>query len=86
MYKGITRDELLGSIQYNPKSQSKFTFQNGPYTEAFENGGWIFFDEIFLAPPEILQIIEALLDSGILVINKNGTTCYIRMHNDFFWL
>lgn len=78
-----TRDDIIGSICYND-DENKFIFQPGPFTEAFKKGYWILLDELSLAPPSVLQSIEAALDSGRLTVQEIGGTREINMNENFF--
>lgn len=78
-----SRDDLIGSIIFDEK-ENRFKFKPGPFTEAFEKGYWLLIDELSLAPPSVLQAIEAALDSRRLTVQMIGETKEIEMHKDFF--
>jgi midasin (ATPase involved in ribosome maturation) len=48
--------------------QISFAFVEGELVQAVRNGDWLLFDEINLAPAELLESISGLLDSGSLSI------------------
>lgn len=80
-----TTDELIGRISKNTDSWSGFSFIKGKYTEAFENGHCLILDEINLAHENVLQCIEASLDSQTLSLNISGNqkNHVIEMHPNF---
>ena len=58
-----------------------FRFVPGPLVKAVENGDWILLDEINLAPPDVLRILNGLLENQTVVIPETGQV--IKMHSEF---
>ncbi|DBA04889.1 TPA: hypothetical protein N0F65_006891 [Lagenidium giganteum] len=54
--------EYLGS--YVSDSNGKLTFKEGVLVEAVRNGWWIILDELNLAPSEVLEALNRLLDDN----------------------
>lgn len=56
-------ESLLGfkTIEYTDGKQ-EITFIDGPVVKAMKNGGMLYIDEINMAKPEVLPILNALLD------------------------
>jgi midasin len=55
--------DYIGS--YVPDSKSgKLVFQEGLLIEAVRNGYWIILDELNLAPSEVLEALNRLLDDN----------------------
>ena len=62
--ESTTKEQLFGS--YIPKvidGKRSFQWTDGSVVRALRNGNWIIFDEINLAPPEVLEEITHLLIS-----------------------
>lgn len=80
-----TTDELIGRVSKNTDSWSGFSFNKGRYTEAFEKGYCLILDEINLAHENVLQCIEASLDSQTLSLDISGNheSQIIQMHPNF---
>ena len=79
-----TIEDLIGRISKDTDSWGGFSFTNGPYTEAFMNGNCLILDEINLAYENVLQCIEASLDSGKLFLEISGSeTKVIHKHPNF---
>ncbi|KAK8883163.1 hypothetical protein M9Y10_045811 [Tritrichomonas musculus] len=78
-----TKDDFIGSIIFD-EERGEFRFKEGLFTDAFENGYWLLIDEITLAPYQVLQALEAALDSRRLTVQRMGETVEIEMHKDFF--
>ena len=79
-----TIGDLMGKLIGNTKTNSKISFSDGPFKDAFVNGKCLRLDEINLASESILQCIEQSLDSKILSIELNG--CLFKeykMHENF---
>ncbi|EAY22716.1 hypothetical protein TVAG_476450 [Trichomonas vaginalis G3] len=78
-------EQLLGRVTLDSTGNEVTKFEEGPYTKAFRTGGSLIIDEINLAPPDVLQCIEASLDSGSLELNSVGqnTDKSIKRHPDF---
>jgi midasin len=54
--------EYIGS--YIPDKDGKLKFQEGALVEAVRNGYWVILDELNLAPSEILEALNRLLDDN----------------------
>lgn len=54
--------EYVGS--YVPDSKGKLVFQEGLLVEAVRNGYWVILDELNLAPSEVLEALNRLLDDN----------------------
>ena len=76
-----TIDQLIG---YPTIENSKLTFHFGPFADAFINGKSLILDEFNLAHEDVLQCIEAALDSKFLYIDDpmQGNRKY-AMHLSF---
>ncbi|XP_043707635.1 midasin [Telopea speciosissima] len=62
-----------------------FSFVEGAFVTALRKGHWILFDEVNLAPPEMLQRIIGVLegDQGSICLTERGDVNYIDRHPDF---
>ena len=58
-----------------------FKFIEGPLVTAVRTGDWIFLDEINLAPPAVLRLLNGLLENGKIVIPETGEQ--IKVHSGF---
>ena len=65
-------DDLIAKYVSDQKSFVGLTVKNGPYVDAYINGKIILFDEINLAPVNVLQCIQQSLDNGFLSVETNG--------------
>lgn len=78
---GTTADELVGKILLNEKGT---IWVDGVLTEAMRNGEWILFDEINAALPEVLFVLQSVLDDdGYLVLTEKDDKEIVRKHPDF---
>jgi MoxR-like ATPase len=69
-----TLDQLLGSIvPCMVGGQRTFTWQDGKLLTALKAGKWLLFDELNLAPPEVLEALLPLLRRGAEVFAVPGT-------------
>ena len=64
--------DLMGRTISDKSSYGHFTFEEGPFVIAFSQGYPIILDEINLAKSEVLQSIEAALDSDVIQIPIQG--------------
>ena len=55
-------EEYIGS--YIPDAKGKLVFQEGLLVEAVRNGYWVILDELNLAPSEVLEALNRLLDDN----------------------
>lgn len=88
MSSHITVDDLFGRVALKTKDEVEgFIFVPQPFTIAFETGSWLLLDELNLAPDNVLQSIEAAIDSGQLhLIDSSSSTNHnrvISMHPSF---
>jgi MoxR-like ATPase len=73
-------EEYIGSYTTNTKGQ--FYFQEGFLVKAVKEGSWIILDEINLAPSEVLEALNRLLDDNReLYISESNTV--IKAHPNF---
>ncbi|XP_059643593.1 midasin [Cornus florida] len=72
--------EYLGS--YVTDASGKLVFQEGVLVKAVRNGYWIVLDELNLAPSDVLEALNRLLDDNreLFVPELNET---VRAHRDF---
>ncbi|KAG0044860.1 AAA ATPase midasin [Gryganskiella cystojenkinii] len=72
--------EYIGT--YISNSEGQLVFQEGVLVEALRNGYWIVLDELNLAPSDVLEALNRLLDDNReLVIPETGEI--VRPHPDF---
>ncbi|KAF9586477.1 AAA ATPase midasin [Lunasporangiospora selenospora] len=72
--------EYIGT--YISNSDGQLVFQEGVLVEALKNGWWIVLDELNLAPSDVLEALNRLLDDNReLVIPETGEI--VRPHPDF---
>ncbi|KAH0482225.1 MAG: uncharacterized protein KVP18_001115 [Porospora cf. gigantea A] len=57
-------------------------FEEGPLVKAARNGDWIVLDELNLAPSEVLESLNRLLDDNRELVVP-GTGAIVRAHDDF---
>jgi midasin len=73
--------EYMGSYVSDPKT-GKLVFQDGALVEAVKNGYWVVLDELNLAPSEVLEALNRLLDDNReLFIPETQET--VKPHPDF---
>ncbi|KAF9915434.1 AAA ATPase midasin [Lobosporangium transversale] len=72
--------EYIGT--YISNSEGQLVFQEGVLVEALKNGYWIVLDELNLAPSDVLEALNRLLDDNReLVIPETGEI--VKPHQDF---
>uniref|UniRef100_A0A914WN69 Midasin n=1 Tax=Plectus sambesii TaxID=2011161 RepID=A0A914WN69_9BILA len=75
--------EYIGS--YAADSNQRLVFVEGPLIEAMRKGYWVILDELNLAPPDVLEALNRLLDDNReLFITETNTT--VRAHPRFVLL
>lgn len=78
---GTTADELVGRLLINDKGTY---WVDGVLTEAMRNGEWIVLDEINAALPEVLFVLQSVLDDdGYLVLNEKDDKEIVHKHPNF---
>jgi cobaltochelatase CobS len=78
---GTTADELVGRMLINDKGTY---WVDGVLTEAMRTGDWIVFDEINAALPEVLFVLQSVMDDdGYLVLTEKDDKELVRKHPDF---
>lgn len=78
---GTTADELVGRLLINEKGTY---WVDGILTEAMRNGEWIVLDEINAALPEVLFVLQSVLDDdGYLVLTEKDDKEIVHKHKNF---
>ena len=78
---GTTADELVGRLLINDKGTY---WVDGVLTEAMRRGEWIVLDEINAALPEVLFVLQSVLDDdGYLVLSEKYDKEIITKHPNF---
>ena len=78
---GTTADELVGRLLINDKGTY---WVDGVLTEAMRRGEWIVLDEINAALPEVLFVLQSVMDDdGYLVLNEKDDKEIIHKHPNF---
>lgn len=74
--------EYLGSYVPDKEGGGKLVFQEGVLVEAVRNGYWVILDELNLAPSEVLEALNRLLDDNreLLIVE---TQKVIKAHPNF---
>ena len=68
--------------QYVPSEDGKLVFAPGALVKAMKNGWWLLLDELNLAPPDVLEALNRVLDDNReLFIPETGET--IKAHPRF---
>ena len=61
-----------------------FTFVEGILIRAIKRGDWVLLDEVNLAPPDTLDVLNSLLkEEGSVTISERGDLHPIKAHQDF---
>ena len=78
---GTTADELVGRLLINDKGTY---WIDGILTEAMRNGEWIVLDEINAALPEVLFVLQSVMDDdGYLVLTEKDDKEIVKKHENF---
>lgn len=78
---GTTADELVGRLLINDKGTY---WVDGVLTEAMRRGEWIVLDEINAALPEVLFVLQSVLDDdGYLVLSEKNDKEIVHKHKNF---
>ena len=74
-------DDIIAKYVSDQNSFIGLIVQNGPFVDAYVNGKIILFDEINLAPANVLQCIQQSLDNGFLSVETNGR-CLLKFEKN----
>ena len=74
-------DDIIAKYVSDQDSFIGLIVQNGPFVDAYVNGKIILFDEINLAPANVLQCIQQSLDNGFLSVETNGR-CLLKFNKN----
>lgn len=78
---GTTADELVGRMLINDKGTY---WVDGVLTEAMRRGEWIVLDEINAALPEVLFVLQSVMDDdGYLVLTEKDDKEIVHKHVNF---
>jgi cobaltochelatase CobS len=78
---GTTADELVGRLLINDKGTY---WVDGILTEAMRKGEWIVLDEINAALPEVLFVLQSVMDDdGYLVLTEKDDKEIVHKHTNF---
>lgn len=78
---GTTADELVGRLLINEKGTY---WVDGILTEAMRAGEWIVLDEINAALPEVLFVLQSVMDDdGYLVLTEKADKEIVHKHPNF---
>lgn len=78
----IDSKSLIGSY-VTTEIPGQFEWQPGPLASALVEGSWIVFEDIDLAPPEISQILQSVIENGNLSCVSSCPIRSTRVHPDF---
>jgi midasin len=74
--------EYVGSYVPDTEAGGKLVFREGALVEAVRNGYWVILDELNLAPSEVLEALNRLLDDN-REVNIIETQTVIKAHPRF---
>lgn len=78
---GTTADELVGRQLLNEKGT---IWTDGILTDAMRKGEWVVLDEINAALPEVLFVLQSIMDDdGYLVLNEKDDREIVHKHQNF---
>ncbi|CRG95848.1 dynein-related AAA-type ATPase, putative [Plasmodium gallinaceum] len=66
----------------NDKNSGNLIFEEGIFVKAVKNGYWLVLDELNLAPSEVLESLNRILDDNKELYIPE-LKCYIKAHKDF---
>ena len=70
-------DDIIAKYASDRNSLTGLSVKNGPFVDAYINGKILLFDEINLAPNNVLQCIQQALDNGYISVEINGN-CLLK--------
>lgn len=76
----LTVDSILGQ---NSLLEGNVVWRDGVLTQAMKNGDWVLFDEMNTALPEVLTVINGVLDDSRSVTLPNDKNERVEAHKDF---
>ncbi|SBT44952.1 dynein-related AAA-type ATPase, putative [Plasmodium ovale wallikeri] len=66
----------------NDQSSGNLVFEEGAFVKAVRNGHWVVLDELNLAPSEVLESLNRILDDNKELYIPE-LKCYVKAHKDF---
>ncbi|ETB59795.1 hypothetical protein YYC_03183 [Plasmodium yoelii 17X] len=66
----------------NDKNSDSLIFEEGAFVKAVRNGYWVVLDELNLAPSEVLESLNRILDDNKELYIPE-LKCYVKAHKDF---
>ncbi|SBS89388.1 dynein-related AAA-type ATPase, putative, partial [Plasmodium malariae] len=66
----------------NDKNNGNLIFEEGIFVKAVRNGYWVVLDELNLAPSEVLESLNRILDDNKEIYIPE-LKCYVKAHKDF---
>ena len=81
----VERVMQLSSMHNKSKNSLLFSFVEGVLVDAIRHGHWILLDEINLAAPEVLHMLNDLVESvkGSVLVSERGDLHAIARHENF---
>ncbi len=82
----LTVDSIIGhnTLITDPKSQQTIiAWSDGVLTTALKNGWWVLMDELNTALPEVLTVINGVLDDSRSITLPDDQNTVITAHKDF---
>lgn len=76
----LTVDSILGQQSLQ---DGNVTWHDGVLVHAMKNGDWVLFDEMNTALPEVLTVINGVLDDSRSVTLPNKDNSRVEAHKDF---
>lgn len=79
---GTTTDELVGHYVVDGK-ESGMRWVDGKLTEAMRHGGWLLLDELNAGLPEVLFVLQSVLDDDKFLVLSEKDGEVIHAHPEF---